>query len=134
MKKIDEAYLLLSLVWLVVGMAYGIWLGASGHFAFAESHAHMSLVGFVVSAIFGLMYRFYPAMQQSKLAMPQIWVYQVGAVILVAGKIVVDAGGGPGIVSAGSIVILLGVLMMLYIFATRRAGAADPAGSLSSAI
>lgn len=120
MKKIDETYLLLALLWLVAGMVYGIWLGASEHFNFAESHAHMSLLGFVTSAIFGMMYRFYPSMKQSRLAAAQLWVYQVGTVVIVAGKIIVDAGGGPEVVSAGSIVILVGVLMMLYIFATRR--------------
>ena len=43
-----------------------------------------------------------------------------GMVVIVAGKITVDAGGGPVIVSIGSVVILVGVLMMLYIFVTRR--------------
>lgn len=126
MRKIDETYLLLSLLWLIAGMVFGIWLGASGHFNFAESHAHMALVGFVVSAIFGVMYRFYPAMKRSRLAVWQLWVYQVGAVILVAGKITVDAGGGPALVSIGSIVILAGVVLMLYVFATKRAEAGSP--------
>ncbi|TAM98651.1 MAG: hypothetical protein EPN45_17185 [Rhizobiaceae bacterium] len=129
MRKIDEIYLTLSLLWLVAGMVFGIWLGATEHFKFAESHAHMALVGFVVSAIFGMMYRFYPAMKQSGLAVWQLWVYQIGALVLVAGKIVVDAGGSPTLVIAGSFVILAGVVLMLYIFATRRAEAANPAAS-----
>jgi hypothetical protein len=89
----------------------------------------MALVGFVVSAIFGMMYRFYPAMKQSGLAVWHLWIYQIGAVILVAGKIVVDAGGSPALVIVGSFVILAGVVLMLYIFATRRAEAANPARS-----
>ena len=127
MKKIDEAYLTLSLLWLIAGMVFGIWLGASNHFGFAESHAHMALVGFVVSAIFGVMYRFYPTMKQSRLATWQLWIYQLGAVILVAGKITVDAGGGPALVMVGSLVILAGVVLMLYIFATKRSEATTPA-------
>ncbi|MGN6582517.1 MAG: hypothetical protein ACTHJV_02300 [Rhizobiaceae bacterium] len=127
MKKIDETYLMLSLLWLIAGMVFGIWLGASAHFGFAESHAHMALVGFVVSAIFGMMYRFYPTMKQSRLATWQLWIYQLGAVLLVAGKITVDAGGGPALVIVGSLVILAGVLLMLYVFATKRAEAASPA-------
>jgi hypothetical protein len=125
-KKIDETYLILSLLWLIAGMVFGIWLGASGHFGFAESHAHMALVGFVVSAIFGMMYRFYPIMKQSRLAIWQLWIYQIGAVMLVAGKIIVDAGGSPALVIAGSFVILAGVVLMLYIFATKRAEATNP--------
>ena len=126
MRKIDETYFLLSLLWLIAGMVFGIWLGATEHFKFAESHAHMALVGFVVSAIFGMMYRFYPAMKQSGLAAWQLWVYQIGAVVLVAGKITVDAGGSPTLVIAGSFIILAGVVLMLYIFATKRAEASNP--------
>lgn len=121
MRKIDETYFLLSLLWLIAGMVFGIWLGAAEKFNFAESHAHMALVGFVVSAIFGIMYRFYPSMGESRAAPYQLWIYQIGALILVAGKIRVDAGGGPGLVISGSFVILAGALLMLYVFATRRA-------------
>jgi hypothetical protein len=127
MKKIDETYLMLSLLWLIAGMVFGIWLGATAHFGFAESHAHMALVGFVISAIFGIMYRFYPMMKQSRLAAWQLWIYQLGAVMLVAGKITVDAGGKPTLVIAGSFVILAGVILMLYIFATKRVEATAPA-------
>jgi hypothetical protein len=119
-RKIDETYFLLSLLWLIAGMVFGIWLGANEKFNFAESHAHMALVGFVVSAIFGIMYRFYPSMAESRMAPYQLWIYQIGAVILVAGKIRVDAGGGPGVVIAGSFVILIGALLMLYVFAAKR--------------
>jgi hypothetical protein len=126
MRRIDETYFLLSLLWLVAGMAFGIWLGATNQMNFAESHAHMALVGFVVSAIFGIMYRFFPAMAESRAAPYQLWIYQLGAVILVAGKIRVDAGGTPSVVIVGSFVILAGALLMLYVFAARRgtAGAA----------
>ncbi|MGN6464150.1 MAG: hypothetical protein ACTHLP_01555 [Rhizobiaceae bacterium] len=132
MRRIDETYFLLSLLWLVAGMVFGIWLGATEQMNFGESHAHMALVGFVVSAIFGIMYRFYPAMAGSRVAPYQLWIYQLGAMILVAGKIRVDAGGSPTVVIAGSFVILAGVLLMLYVFATRRgtAEAPAPAGAL----
>ncbi len=126
MRKIDETYFLLSLIWLIAGMVFGIWLGATHQMNFAESHAHMALVGFVVSAIFGIMYRFYPAMGQSRLAPFQLWIYQIGAVILVAGKITVDAGGSDTLVKAGSLVILLGAVLMLWVFAMKRGAAMAP--------
>lgn len=134
MKKIDEVYLILAFLWLISGMGFGIWLGASENFQFAESHAHMALVGFVLSAAFGFTYKLYPAMQGSRLAMPQLWIYQLGAVLLVAGKITIDAGGSPSLVKAGSIVILLGVVLMLYVFITRRAAVAAPGATPNPAI
>lgn len=127
MKKIDETYLILAFLWLIAGMGFGIWVGITEKFNFAESHAHMALVGFVLSAAFGFTYKLYPAMQSSRLAVPQLWIYQLGAVLLVAGKITVDGGGSPSLVKAGSVVILLGVVLMLYVFVTRRSAAAAPA-------
>jgi hypothetical protein len=47
--------------------------------------------------------------------------------MLVAGKITVDAGGRPTLVIAGSFVILAGVVLMLYVFATKRAEATSTA-------
>jgi hypothetical protein len=129
-RKIDETYFLLSLLWLVAGMVFGIWLGAAEKFNFAESHAHMALVGFVVSAIFGIMYRFYPSMGESRIAAYQLWIYQLGAVLLIGGKIRVDAGGTPTVVIVGSFVILLGTLLMLYVFATKRGTARAAIGAV----
>ena len=121
MKKIDEYYIFAGLAWLIAGMAFGMWLGAANHLNFANSHAHTGLVGFVVSTLFGMTYRFFPAMKTSRIAGLQFLVYEIGAVLLVIGKVRVDAGGGDQVVAVGSVVVLVGVLMMLWIFATSRA-------------
>ncbi len=120
MKKIDENYILTGLIWLLGGMAFGMYLGATGQFNLANSHAHANLVGFVASTLFGLIYRFFPAMKSSKLAMPQFWIYQIGAALLVAGKIVVDDGGADALVKLGSVVVTTGAILMLVVFVRDR--------------
>ena len=120
MKKIDENYILLGLIWLLAGMAFGMYLGATNQLNFANSHAHANLVGFVASTLFGLIYRFFPAMKSSKLAMPQFWIYEIGAVLLVAGKIVIDDGGSDGLVKFGSVVVSAGAVLMLVVFVRDR--------------
>lgn len=120
MRKIGDYYILASLLWLVLGMAFGIWMGIAGKLGFANSHAHMNLVGFAASAVFGLICRQYPAMARSALAGIQFWIYEIGAVLLVAGKITVDAKGGDSMVKIGSLVVLVGALLFLWIFATGR--------------
>lgn len=121
MKKIDEYYILAGLIWLLAAMAYGVWLGAANHPNFANSHAHAALVGFVVSTLFGMTYRFFPTMKTSRVAGLQFIVYEIGALLLVLGKVKVDAGGGAQLVAFGSVIVLIGVLMMTWIFATSRA-------------
>ncbi|KRA00163.1 hypothetical protein ASD64_00885 [Mesorhizobium sp. Root157] len=121
MRKIGDFYILAGLIWLVLGMAFGIWMGISQQFNFANSHAHFNLVGFATSVLFGLIYCQYPGMGQSRLAIVQFWLYEIGAVLLVAGKAMVDGGGSDTLVKVGSIVVILGAILMAWIFAKRRA-------------
>lgn len=119
MRGIGTAYILFGLVWLVLGMVFGIWMGVAQKFTFANSHAHMNLVGFTISVLFGLIHRQYPGLGESRLAGAQFGIYQLGAVLLVAGKMMVDGGGGDGLVKAGSVVVLAGAALFLWMFAAR---------------
>lgn len=118
MQRFAFLYILLGLIWLVAAMVFGIWLGAAEKFDYGESHAHMALVGFASSVLFGLVHHAFPALARSALAMWQLVVYQIGAAILIAGKIIVDGGGAPTVVKLGSVVVLLGAVLMLVMFAT----------------
>ncbi|HUH49474.1 MAG TPA: hypothetical protein VLZ56_06420 [Mycoplana sp.] len=122
MRKLDDAYIACGLLWLVFGMAYGIWMGIAMQLNFGNSHAHANLLGFVASVLFGLILRAYPAMRQARLALPQFLVYQLGAVLLVAGKMRIDAGGDPTLAKIGSLVIIVGALGMACLFVMRRSG------------
>ena len=120
MRKIDEAYLFCGLLWVTFGMAYGIWMGVTEQLNFSNSHAHANLLGFVTSMLFGFLHRSFPAMALSRLAAPQFLAYQVGTVLLVMGKMQVDAGGEPTLAKIGSLVVLIGALGMLWLYATGR--------------
>lgn len=120
MRKIGDYYILVSLLWLVLGMAFGIWMGLAGRFGFGSSHAHLNLVGFTASAIFGLICRQYPAIARSALAGLQFAIFEVGAVLLVIGKVSVDAKGSPLLVQIGSIVVIVGALLFLIMFILNR--------------
>ncbi|QRM53135.1 hypothetical protein [Sinorhizobium sp. BG8] len=120
MRKLDDAYIGCGLLWLAFGMAFGIWMGVAMQLNFSNSHAHANLLGFVSSILFGLILRAYPSMRESRLALPQFVVYQLGAVLLVIGKMQIDAGGEPTLAKIGALIILLGALGMLCLFALRR--------------
>jgi peptidoglycan/LPS O-acetylase OafA/YrhL len=125
MKNVDEVYVGLGLVWLLGGVLLGSWLGATGHFEYTNTHAHVNSVGFAISVLFGLVYRAYPEMRASRIAWPQLALYQAGAILLLAGKAVVDGGGSDSLVKIGAVVVTLGVVAMLVVFFTRRARQAE---------
>lgn len=127
--KIDRLYIMAGFVWLIVGMVFGIYLGITDQLQFSNSHAHANLLGFVISAIFGLIYRNWPALLSSRLALPQFALYQTGAVILVAGKYDIDNGGSGALAPPGSVIIVLGTLLMLWMFAGAKAAPAGQGGA-----
>lgn len=119
MQRIDRNYIMVGLCWVIVGMIFGMWLGASNHMNFANSHAHINLLGFVTSTLFGILYWAYPAMAKSKLAMWQFLIYEIGVLGLVIGKVMTDNDGLPNpFLIVGSMITVIGTAMMLYIFAT----------------
>ncbi len=110
--NLDKSYTLVAVLWLIAGVFFGAWLGATENFQFANSHAHMNLVGFVTSAIFGLILHAWPGMKERALANVQFLVYQLGAILLVTGKIAVDSDpANVTLVAIGAVVTVIGVLL-----------------------
>ena len=117
MRNIDKVYVATGFGWLIFAAGFGTWLGASGHFNFSESHAHIGLLGFVASMLFGLVHRGWPELRERTLAIVQFAVYEIGAIVLLAGKIMVDATGVPNaLLMIGSPIVIGGVILFLWLF------------------
>ena len=122
MTNIDAMFVRVGLLFLLAGMAFGIWMGINDQLQFSNFHAHVNLVGFVVSMLFGLAHRAWPALRQSRLAVPQFWLHVVGALLLVAGKYQVTIDPSQQLlVATGSLVVLLATLLFAVMF-FKRAG------------
>ena len=85
MANIDRAYAMIALLWLVAGELLGFYMGASGNMAVRDTHVAMVLPGFVVLALYGALYRLWPAMKDSALAKVQFWAAMIGELGLVIG-------------------------------------------------
>lgn len=124
MQRLDRNYILLGLAWVIAGMVFGVWLGASNHLNYGNSHAHINLLGFVTSVLFGLLHFAYPALRTSRLAVAQFAIYEIGVLLLVIGKVLVDGGQQTHFLEIGSLVTILGALLMLVMFARHSTKAA----------
>lgn len=116
MQNLDRNYILIGLGWVVIGTIFGTWLGATNQANYANSHAHINLLGFVTSTLFGLLHRSYPALANSRLALWQFVIFEVGVLLLVIGKVLVDGGRETPFLYAGALLTILGVLLMLVMF------------------
>src|SRR5258706_14857076 len=116
--RVHVVFIGLGLIFLVVGMAFGIWMGINKDFQFADAHAHWNLVGFVTSTLYGLIHRAYPKLADSRLSWPQCIVHVVGVLIFAPGIILVVATGQELGAIVGALTILTAALMFMFIYYT----------------
>jgi hypothetical protein len=122
MKTVDSSYVVIGALWLVIGMILGIVMGASHNFQFMPLHAHINLVGFACHSIFGLVYRQWPAMKASGLALLQFWLFVSATPITLVGLYFTLSGGPELPTIIGSLGLLLGaILFLVMIWRARNA-------------
>lgn len=119
MKNIDRWYILMALAYALVGMALGLWMGAHEDYAQVPVHAHLNLVGWASMALFGLVYKTYPAMATSPLARWQFILMAVGTPIMLVGIPIAHSGGTPLLAIAGSILVIAAFAKFMVIFAKK---------------
>ena len=80
--NLPRIFLLVAVIYMLVGMGIGSYMGGSNDHTLIPLHAHLNLLGFVLPSIFALVYRAYPAMAQSRLAPVHFWLHQIGTLVL----------------------------------------------------
>ncbi len=68
-------FLRIAVLYIIVGVSLGIYMGASGDHTLHPVHAHLNLLGWVAMSLFGLFYRAIPAAADSMLAKAHFWIY-----------------------------------------------------------
>ena len=113
MKNIDRWFILMGLLYGTFGFSFGIWLGINQAFTQAHLHAHINLIGFASMVLFGLLYRSFPSLAESKLAAPHFIVYNLGAIVFLAGIPLARGGQTIALAAGGSLMVLAGMLIFL---------------------
>ena len=113
MKRYDLYFLLLATLSLLVGVALGIFMGASNDFQLSPVHAHINLVGWASLALFGLAYRAYPELAASRLAPFHLLLAAGGAILLPAGIYLAVLHHVSGLAIAASFLWLGAVILFL---------------------
>ncbi len=75
--RLDILFLRVAALYLVIGMFFGVYMGASDDFTLHSVHAHMGVLGWVSFAIFGLFYKLFPEIQKRMLSNAHFWVAMI---------------------------------------------------------
>jgi hypothetical protein len=123
MAHIDRAYVALALAFLIVGEMLGLYMGIASDLRLRTVHSTIMLPGFVVLAIYGFMFRLWPAMKTGPAAAAQFWLGTISAVALVIGSYQFVTTGAVMIVAPASILAIVAAAFLLWLFWTRSAEA-----------
>ena len=113
MRNIDRWFILVGLLYGTFGFAFGIWVGINERFDQAHLHAHINLVGFASMVLFGLLYRAFPALAESNLAAIHFVLFNLGAIVFLAGIPLAQAHQTVALAAGGSLLVLVGMLTFL---------------------
>lgn len=72
----------LALLYLLIGIAIGIGMGATQNFTLKPVHAHVNLLGWTTLALAGLSYAVFPVLAASKLARVQFWLHNIALPVM----------------------------------------------------
>jgi len=116
MVQIDRAYVAIALALLIVGELLGFYMGMMTDNKWRAVHIVIVLVGFVTLALFGMLFRLWPAMKQGALAKAQFWLTVIGLAGVVVGSIQQTMSGAIAVLAAGSAVMIVGALLLAWLF------------------
>jgi len=113
-------FIRVSSIYLILGLVIGYFMGISNLFQYTSLHVHVNLVGWVTSALFGIVYTIYKSPKYSKMVKIHFWLHMIGVPLLVLGMYFIIAGmeaiGGPLTGLGGALVIVGAVLFSTYCF------------------
>ena len=126
--NLDRKFVLFAFAYAIAGMAVGIYMAASKNHSVFVAHAHILLVGFVVSFVYALVHKLWLSGAGSMLATVQFWLHQAGALLMSIGLVLLYGGmAAPEkldpLLAASSIAVLGAAILMTYMVARAPARA-----------
>ena len=111
-----------AMLLLLAGMLWGLQMAIADNHSAYPAHAHLSRLGFVALFLFGTFYRLNPGVEANWLALPQVWVWIVGTIVLSIGVGLVQTGHkiGDPVAAVGSLVVFADALLFTWLIFQER--------------
>ncbi len=117
----DRKYVLTALGYAIAGMLLGIVMAGTRDHNQLVTHAHMMLLGFVVSFIYALCHKLWLGNTTSTLATVQFYLHQIGTFCLAVGLYLlygnyISIDTIDPFLATASIVVFIGLILMAVLF------------------
>ena len=106
-----------AVLFVLAGMIWGLVMAISNDHSAMPAHAHLNLLGFVALFLFGVFYHLHPALDRSRPALLQVWLWIAATIVLAIGVALVHTGHAVGdpMAAAGAIGSLVAMLVFAWL-------------------
>lgn len=137
--SVDQRHLAAALLYALLGLVLGIFMAASHNHGQAVTHAHLLLVGFLLSFAYAVIGRLWLGGEGGLLRQCQFWGHHLGVVGLVVGLFLLYGGSRPlavlePLLAGSSILVLLALaLMTVLVWRAERSPGSDVLPNIAGA-
>ena len=128
----SNTFLRLAVLFALVGVSLGYWMGVTQQFGLSPVHAHINLLGWASMFLYGLFYRSFPQAGEGLLPKIHLGLAAVGLPVMMLGLTIklapipsLLALEGP-MLMGGPTLILLGMIAFAFIVFKATGGKAAP--------
>ncbi|HWV15446.1 MAG TPA: TonB-dependent receptor [Cellvibrio sp.] len=113
----DRKFAIIGFIYGILGLTLGIYMAASKNHGQLVTHAHIMLLGFMVSMVYAVCHKLWLENTGKLFSLIQFFAHQLGVLMLLSGLFLLYGGFFSGsllepLLSMGSIAILLSLVMM----------------------
>lgn len=83
----------LAVIYLIIGICVGLFMSMTLQLKWGSAHAHVNLVGFATTAIFGIIYSIYPGAATNTLGKWHFWLHNIGVPVFLISAFLVQVPG-----------------------------------------
>jgi len=118
--ELERSHLVLGLTYAALGMGLGIYMAATQDHGQMVTHAHLLLVGFLLSMIYAIIHRLWLSQPNRVLARLQFGAHHLGVVMMVTGLFLLYGGHASHerlepLLASSSIIVLVSLLLMIVL-------------------
>jgi len=122
---LDRKFLLCGFAYAIVGMGLGVYMGAAHNHSLFVAHAHILLVGFVVSFIYALIHKLWIVESVTRLAGFHFYLHQFATLVMTSGLVLLFGGVLPEstlgpVLGVASVGVLLAMVLMAWMILRLR--------------
>jgi hypothetical protein len=115
MPRVSAAFFAIGVVYVLIGMFWGMHMGEANDFVMAPAHAHLNLLGWVTMALYGVFYALTQKTMSVKLAWANFTASALGVIVMIPSLALFLGNGNdpkyiPEIV-VGEVLTVLGMLI-----------------------